>query len=565
MASKTDQLADVIYLNGDVITMDERRPRAAAIAVRDGRIVAVGDRREAEAAAGRGARVVDLGGRPVVPGFVDAHGHLTQAAARLDWVDLSPPPAGRISSVDDLVGALRRRRGELAAAHKYVLGAGYDETMLAEQRHPTKEDLDRVSTELPVWVVHVSRRMAVGNSIALDQAGIHAATPDPEGGRIARRSDSREPTGLLEEAAWAHVRMTMLPAIPDHRVAELLARTGHYYARFGITTAQDGATDVVGMNMLRVAAQAGVLPIDVVAYPLHIIDERVREDCEPHRGRYQGRLRVGGARILLDGSPQGKTAWLTQPYLIPPEAEAPSYAGYPRHSDGEVQRMVEDCFHRGVQLFAHANGDAAADQLIRTVAAAEAKLGRADRRPVMIHAQTVRDDQLDRMKELGIFPSFFSAHCFYWGDWHVASVLGRERAERISPARSAAERGLPFSIHNDPPVVRPSMTFLMWNAVTRKSRSGQIIGREQRITAEQALRAVTLDAAYQIFEEETKGSIAVGKLADLAVLSENPLQVAPDDIKDIQVLATIKEGVPVYVAAAETAKLSELLSTASAP
>jgi len=120
--------------------------------------------------------------------------------------------------------------------------------------------------------------------------------------------------------------------------------------------------------------------------------------------------------------------------------------------------MVEDCFRRGVQLFAHANGDAAAEQLIRAVAAAEAKLGRADRRPVMIHAQTVRDDQLDRMKELGIFPSFFSAHCFYWGDWHVSSVLGRERADRISPARSAADRGLRFSIHNDPPVVRPSMT-----------------------------------------------------------------------------------------------------------
>jgi predicted amidohydrolase YtcJ len=564
MGPRANEPAEVVYVNGDVVTMDDRRPHANAVAVGQGRILAVGDLDEVEAVAGRRARVVDLGGRALVPGFVDAHGHFTQVAGRLDWVDLSPPPAGRIKSIDDLIGAMRRRRGELAAAHKYVLGAGYDETMLAEGRHPTKEDLDRVSTELPVWVVHVSRRMAVGNSVALDQAGIDAATPNPEGGRIARKAGSREPTGLVEEAAWAHVRLTLLPAVPDHRLPDLLRRTGDYYARFGITTAQDGATDVPGMKMLRLGAEAGVLPIDVVAYPLYLVEERLREECEPYRGRYRSRLRVGGSKILLDGSPQGKTAWLTQPYLVPPEGEPPSYTGGPKLADGDVERMVEDCFRRGVQLFAHANGDAAADQLIGAVARAEAELGPGDRRPVMIHAQTVRDDQLRRMKELGIFPSFFSAHCFYWGDWHVDSVLGRQRAYRISPARTARDLGLPFSIHNDPPVVQPSMAFLMWNAVTRLSRTGQVIGPAERLSAAEALRAITLDAAYQIFEEGSKGSIEVGKLADLAILSANPLAVAPEEIRDIQVLATLKEGVPVFVATTETGRLSEIGAAAPA-
>jgi predicted amidohydrolase YtcJ len=199
--------------------------------------------------------------------------------------------------------------------------------------------------------------------------------------------------------------------------------------------------------------------------------------------------------------------------------------------------------------------------MIEAVARAERRHGRDDRRPVMVHAQTVREDQLDRMRAHGIFPSFFSTHCFYWGDWHVASVLGRERAYRISPARSAQRRGMRFSLHNDAPVVPPNILFLMWNAVTRLSRSGEVIGPEQRLTPAEALRAVTLDAAYQHFEEAAKGSIEVGKLADMVVLSDNPLRVAPDAIKDIAVLATLKEGAPIHLLARE--RLPDALAAAA--
>jgi predicted amidohydrolase YtcJ len=571
----------VVFVNADVVTMDERRPTAQAVAVRRGRILAVGDLDTVLAAAGSDARTVDLGGRALIPGFVDGHGDFTQVARELDWVDLAPPPAGETSSIAELLALLRGRLGRLAAEHKYILGVGYDDSMLDERRHPTKEDLDRVSTLLPIWVVHASRQMAVGNSMALDQAGIAASTPDPVGGTIVRRPDSREPTGLLEDAAWAHVRLTFFPAIPDHHHPDLLRRTGEHYARLGITTAHDGGTDVSGMRMLRAAAEEAALPVDVVCYPLYQLAERMRGDTARHRRQYVGRVRVGGLKIVLDGSPQRRSAWLTEPYLVPPLGEPASYGGLPSFADEDVYRMVADCFAHGVQLVAHANGDAAAEQLIEAVARAERRQGRSvhegreggegrgggqgrdegqDRRPVMVSAQTVREDQLDRMRALGILPSFSSTHCFFWGDWHVASVLGRDRAYRMSPARSAARRGMRFSLHDDSPVVSPNVLFLLWSAVTRLSRGGEVIGADQQLTPAEALRAVTIDAAYQHFEEAQKGSLEVGKLADMVVLSDNPLRVAPEAIREITVLATLKEGVPIYVR--ERASMPESLATA---
>jgi predicted amidohydrolase YtcJ len=549
-----------VFVNADVVTMDERQPFAEAVAVRSGRILAVGEVGGVVKAAGRDARLFDLGGRALVPGFIDGHGQFTAVAGELDWVDLAPPPAGDISSIEDIVAALRRRLGRLAAQHKYVLGVGYDDSMLDEHRHPTKDDLDRVSTDLPIWVVHASRHMAVGNSVALDQAGIAAATPDPDGGAIARRSGSREPTGLLREAAWAHVRLTLVPTIPEHHHPDLIRRTGEHYARLGITTAQDGATDVGGMRMLHAAAEDGSLPIDVIAYPLYQLEDRLRAHAEPYR-QARGGVRVAGLKLVLDGSPQGKTAWLTEPYRVPPTGEPASYTGVSLFSNDDVYRMVADCFARKVQLMVHANGDAAAEQMIEAVARAQRRYGRrgnGDRRPVMVHAQMAREDQLDRMHQLGIIPSFCASHCFYWGDWHVASTLGRERAYRLNPARSAQRRGIRFSLHNDAPVVPPNILFLIWSAVTRLSRSGAVIGADQRISAAEALRAVTIDAAHQHFEEDRKGSLEVGKLADMAVLSANPLRVEADAIKQITVVATLKEGVPIHVR--EQAQFPESLS-----
>jgi predicted amidohydrolase YtcJ len=252
---------------------------------------------------------------------------------------------------------------------------------------------------------------------------------------------------------------------------------------------------------------------------------------------------VAGAKLSLDGSPQGKTAWLTEPYKVPPAGAAPDYIGYPAIPDEPaVLDLLDTAFANNWQILAHCNGDAAADQYIRAVRRASNAYGNTDRRTVMIHAQTVREDQLDSMKVLGIIPSFFSMHTFYWGDWHRDETLGPDRAYRISPAMSALRRGMRFTQHHDAPVAKPDAIRILWCTVNRVSRSGEVIGSDQRVDPYIALKSITEWAAYQGYTENLKGTLAKGKMADLVILDKDPLKVAPMDIRDIQVLRTVKEG-----------------------
>ena len=262
-------------------------------------------------------------------------------------------------------------------------------------------------------------------------------------------------------------------------------------------------------------------------------------------GRYQNRLRFGGVKMMLDGSPQGKTAYLTHPYHVPPPGQTDDYRGYPTHGDDHVNAMFAAYLGARIPILAHANGDAAADQLINAVARANPTV---DHRTVMIHAQTAREDQLDQMQALGIIPSFFSAHVFFWGDWHRDSVLGPERGSRISPTRSAWDRQMPFTVHNDSPVVPPDIIRLIWATTNRKTRSDQVLGPDQRLTTFEALSAVTRMAAYQYSEEDSKGTLETGKLADLVILSRNPLTMDPGDLLDLEVDETWSRGERIYVA-----------------
>jgi hypothetical protein len=317
------------------------------------------------------------------------------------------------------------------------------------------------------------------------------------------------------------------------------------YARFGFTTAQEGRATKEAVETEAALATRGELAMDVVAYP--DIQGAAAAIQGPFLSKtYTGGFRIGGAKLTLDGSPQGKTAWLTTPYLVPPQGRDQGYAGSPAMTDEQANAFVDLAFKNGWQLLAHCNGDAAADQLIRAVRAATATHGPGDRRPVMIHAQTVREDQLDAMKELGIIPSFFGMHTYYWGDWHRDSVLGPERASRISPAASALKRGMVFTQHHDAPVALPSSIMVLFSQVNRTTRTGQLLGPEQRVSVMDAIRSITINGAYQYFEERSKGSLEPGKLADLVILDRNPLTIDPAAIKDIQVVETIKAGRTIY-------------------
>lgn len=537
--------ADLLFVGGPILTMDEARPTAEAVAVRGGRIAGVGSRSALEGLRGPSTRVVDLEGRPLMPGFVDAHSHLSFVGLQATVANLLPAPDGQGNSIAALQKILRdwmAANGPFVERYRMVIGFGYDDSQLAEQRHPTRDDLDQVSSELPVFLIHQSGHFGAANSVALKQAGITAATPDPDGGVIRRRPGSREPNGVLEEHAFFVAFGAQAMKLDEAANIGMIQAGAKFYAKFGYTTAQEGRASVQNVGLLKAAGARGLLPLDVVAYP-DIVSATAA--IQPTRD-YLNRFRVAGAKLTIDGSPQGKTAWLTQPYFKPPEGRDASYRGYPAIKPEEAIAQIDKAFVNNWQLLTHCNGDAAIDLLIEGVAKAETRHGKGDRRPVLIHGQTLRKDQVAELKRLGIVPSLFPMHTFYWGDWHRESVLGPERAENISPTGWVTAAGMRFTTHHDAPVANPDAFRVLSATVTRKTRSGRVLGPDQRMTVATTLRAMTEWAAWQHFEEGSKGRIAPGMLADLIVLSDNPLTVDPDALAGLKVLETYKEGRSIY-------------------
>lgn len=543
---------ETLYHSGRILTMVDRGDAPEAVLVRDGRIAAVGPLEEARARASAGVGEVDLAGRTLMPSFIDSHGHLLQHGMLAALVDLE-----NARSIGEIVAAFRERLAQREAGDRTPLvGAKYDPQLLVEGRHPTRADLDAVTTEMPVFALHRSMHVAVGNSFLVEGARLTAETPDPEGGRFGRFTDGT-PDGYVEEhpamAAFAALLSPdggggLLPAgIADPLQAAELAVAD--YLRHGITTAQEGAADPATVSGLVSASRAGALGLDVVVYPVVQSGTTVFDEHAEFADEYVGRLRLGGYKMILDGSPQARSAWMSEPYE-PIEGDEEPGCAYPIHTPEEVEAFTRAVAEQGRQLIAHCNGDAAAQLWVETVeriGAEHPALLKA--RPVMIHAQTVRDDQLDRMAPLGMIASIFSCHTWFWGDVHLRN-FGPERGRRVSPARSALDRGVRVTLHQDTPVTPPDMMLTLWAAVTRISRTGQPVGPEQRISTWEALRAVTCEAAYQYGEEDSKGQIREGMRADLVILSADPLATPPKDLRRIGVLETIKDGEVVYRAQA---------------
>ena len=542
--------ADAIWTGGPILTMNDAAPTAEAVAVRGGRILAVGTRAQVEATRGPGTRMMDLGNRTLLPGFVDPHGHVVMVGLQAVGANLLAAPDGEGNDIPALIRILRdwTQRNE-AAVRRYglIFGFGYDDSQLREQRHPTREELDQVSTEVPVLIIHASSHLAAANSKALEKAGITAATPDPTGGVFRRRQGSREPNGVMEENAMIAAAGPLLGGLDEAAWLSMIRAGSEFYASFGYTTCQEGRAMGPAMGNLAKAAERGLLAVDVVAYP-DILGAGDQLGGALHGRAYRNRLRIGGAKISLDGSPQGKTAWLSRPYHVIPAGLPPDYRGLQTAPTDATMEAFSRCFERGWQILAHANGDAAIDLLIAAVREAARRHGPGDRRPVLIHGQTLREDQVDALRDLGIFPALFPMHTFYWGDWHRDSVLGPERAENISPTGWLMSRGMPFTSHHDAPVAKPDSMRVLSATVTRRSRSGDIIGPRHRVPVATALKAMTIWAAHQHFEEASKGSIEVGKLADFVVLSDNPMTIDPQALATLKVQATIKEGASVYQA-----------------
>ena len=531
---------DLLVTNANVLTMDGRgAPAASAVAIHAGKIVAVG--RDGDVAAFRrpGMRVIDAGGRTVLPGFIEPHNHMVGYGTALIGVDARTPPNETIA---DIVARVR----EAAATRpprRWILGRGYDDTGLRDMRHPTRRDLDQASTAHPIVIWHNSGHLTVANSRALALAGITAATADPPGGRIGRFEGSAEPDGVLYEAPAQTLVAKLIPAYDEKELADSFRRAQDEFLRQGVTTIHDAhVSRLRGMDILdtyQTMHASGGLKLRVNMF---IQWDYLKElDFAPVPGSGDGKLRVAGCKIVSDGSIQGITAALREPYYCN-EAEK----GWLIYEQAELDEMVLTLHRKGYQIATHANGDAAIDSILTAYERALQAVPKADHRHRIEHCQICHPEQIERIRRLGVIPNFFANHVYYWGDRHRDRFLGPERVCVLDPVGSAFRAGIRPMLHSDCPVTPVSPLFCVQSAAARVTSSGQVLNDPERVAVREALSTVTVNAARGAFEEQTKGSIEVGKLGDLVILGADPLKEAPGEIGKIPVAATVIGGDVVY-------------------
>lgn len=537
-----------LYYNGNIITMNEAQPKAEAVLLEDGVILAVGSS-EALMLPREEAQLIDLDGATVVPGFIDTHSHFSSSCI---FPRFDPSPVGKTNSVEDLVEQAKAYLEEHPVKPgEWFVGLGYDHALFAGRLHPTNRDLDRISTEVPIVMINTSGWMCVVNSLLLEQLGITKDTPNPAGGYIFHDEETGELNGQFGDTAMRDTIMSHMPKPSTESMISYICEAEQMYISQGYTTAVDGSFESDMQPLLQLCTGAGLISMDVATYSrVASPNKRILEDVATPEATYRTHFKIAGAKMILDGSPQIRSAWMTEPYYTVPDDEAPGYRGHYTFEDGnEMISLFKECMENRWQLLLQCNGDAAIDRCLDQYEKALQETGLTeDLRPVLVHCQTIREDQLERIQRLGILPSFFHDHVYYWGDWYRDVVFGPERAAKISPLALAVNRGMRFTMHQDCPVGPPNVMLMLHTAVNRVTRTGMPLGQEYAVDIMDALKAITIHAAYQCFDEKIKGSLEVGKYGDMVVLDRDPLTVAKTDIKKIKVLATIKEGQMIYQA-----------------
>jgi hypothetical protein len=551
-----------IYFGGDILTMRGSAPEyVESLAVKDGKIIFAGNLTEAEKLAGPNSNRVDLGGKTLLPGFIDTHGHFVYFGKNL--VD-----ANLFGSADiaELVARMKKQV-ERTPADAWIVGFGYQARAMKEGRPPTSEELDQISADRPVMVVDSSGHLGAANAAAFKAAGITAETPDPTGGMFARKADGKSLLGPMEETALNAVRAKR-PPFTGELAAQAITGAADVWASYGQTTAMEAGlglgNDDIGIVLnavdkqllkidLYIAAKDSALDDTIAAaysvgsqynpQPSGVV-EKLRAARPDLDDRYVNRVRLGGVKFWLDGSLD--TAWFTQPYTENPGGKTGAFSGYRQIPDEVLDAVFDKYWPTELQIHMHMNGDAAADQALSAIAKAVKKHGMRDHRPVFVHATWLRPDQISLMKEYGAIPSFLTAGIIPGGD-AVVRLWGPERSAGAMAARTFLRANLPFTFSHDAPVSpTPSILELVDAGVNRLSGSGKVVGPDERVSPYDALRAVTATAAFQLKEEKSKGTLEAGKLADLVILDQNPLKVEPTTIKKILVLETIKEGKTVF-------------------
>lgn len=505
-----------IYINGDFITLEN--DNIEALATENDKIIKTGSKAEILEVADANTEIIDLKGNTLMPSFIDAHSHIFALAKSLMQISIDG-----LTSIEEIKNCLDKYKKE-NITDGWIIVNGYDNNILKNREHITKQELDEIFPDTPVIIENKSRHNGIANSKALEELNITKTTPDSEGGRILFD------TGLLEENAF----IDSLKKIPLPKIEEIMnafKEAQETYASHGITMAQEGVITNELAKIYKLLADKHEIFLDIVAYMDYKNVDEIKKEYSEFINKYNNNFKIGGIKIFLDGSPQAKTAWLREAYINEPE-----YYGYRIMKDEDVEELLENSKESNLQILAHCNGDKAAEQYINAI-----KKVSGLKRPVMIHAQLLGLDQLPDVKKYNIIPSFFISHIYYFGDIHIKN-LGMKRAEHISPAGSSLKKNILFTFHQDTPVIEPDMFETIWCAVNRTIRDGKVLGEDEKISVLEAIKTVTINAAYQYGEEEIKGSLKAGKNADFIIVDKNPLKVAKDELRNIKILETIKDG-----------------------
>lgn len=522
-----DDLMKTLFYGGKIITMADPL-YAECVIVENGVITAVGSEEELLQKYCPQERL-DLHGAVMIPAFIDPHSHFTQTAYALLQADLNGVTS--LNEINQKINGYIFRNN--VKPGEWIIARGYDHNLFSQKKNPPLDALDKMFPGHPLVIQHKSGHMGIFNSLALKELGVDEHTGAPQGGTIEQENGKL--TGYMEENAFFEY-LKKVPQPPAEKLMEAFEAAQKKYASYGITTVQDGMAVKEMLPLYQSLADSESLNIELVAYCDILAFEAAEKTLAGNILKYENNFKIGGIKIFLDGSPQGKTAWMKTPY------KGGDDHGCSTMTNDEVCRAFETAAQKGVQIIAHCNGDAACEQFLTCLEKTAEKFPRLrELRPVMIHAQFITEEQIKRAKNLGVILSFFAAHIYHWGDVH-AENFGFERASKISPAKWAEKYGAIYTFHQDTPVIEPDMAETLWCAVNRKTKSGRLLGEEQKIPPLHALKAVTVNAAYQYFEEDTKGSIEPGKAADLTVLSSDPLSCKPDEIRNIRILKTYKNG-----------------------
>jgi predicted amidohydrolase YtcJ len=534
-----------IYFNGDILTMDGDSPRyVEAVVVKGNEIAFAGDLEKARREAGEEAEMHDLEGHTLLPGFIDTWGHFALVAQDTLGVNVSyfakDPPKTKARLLEKL-------RSEGKPFNGWLVGTGYAEAMLSDGAL-TLADLDEAFPDQPVLIENISTLTGMANSAGLKKLGITKATK-AVGGFIPVDPKTGELTGELIGDPYLNAVAEAVGKYPQETVFETYRKAQEIWFSNGLTTAQSYESTVDDIDNLRAAVEQGVLSLDIIALPtFSTVDQLLEADPAYEFGVYSrgnGGFKVAGIMVPTDGAPQLRLAYMTKPYADT-TGFAKDWRGFAYNPQSTIDHYAKLAYEKNIQYFGYSNGDAGIDMTLSALAKAIKETGvTEDRRPVISHSLFVREDQLAQYKDMKIMAIMLMNHTWLYGDVYM-KIMGPERAENLSPLQSAATKGVMTAIHNDTPSSGPSALFTIWSAVNRQTLSGKTLGPDQRVDPYLALQGFTSNAAYQYKEEKSKGKIAAGMLADLVELDRNPLKVKPDEIKDIQVLRTIKRGKTVY-------------------